>query len=415
MSQARMSTAQLYNTSLNAMLDRQKAVNHTQEQISSNQRVLSPGDDPVAATRILQLNQELGQLEQYNNSLSTLENRLEREEVALGGVSDLVLKAQELVNEAGNGALNEQQRGDIAVELQSVVDNMAQEMNSRSATGEYLFAGYQGGEQPFVKGADGRYEYQGDEGQRTIRIGPTTQVAASDSGKHVFEDIPAAVESFNARANPGNSAEPPAVITDEQVVDREAFEQFYPEDAIIEFQPQSDVSPPGMNYSVRQVSDGRVLAENVPFNSGETIEIGGASVRINGRPAPGDSFTIESTEKKGLLEGLEDYIQQLNGFENTEEGKEALATARDHAIQNLDNAQTRLLETRSEVGSRLNVVEQSRSSNEDTELVMRESLSELADLDYAEAVSRLSHQSFVLEAAQQSFSRVSRLSLFNYL
>ena len=41
--------------------------------------------------------------------------------------------------------------------------------------------------------------------------------------------------------------------------------------------------------------------------------------------------------------------------------------------------------------------------------------SQLEDLDYAEALSRLSLQSVVLEASQQSFVKVSSLSLFNLL
>jgi len=41
--------------------------------------------------------------------------------------------------------------------------------------------------------------------------------------------------------------------------------------------------------------------------------------------------------------------------------------------------------------------------------------SELRDVDYAEAISNLSFQSFVLQAAQQSFAQVSQLSLFDRL
>jgi flagellar hook-associated protein 3 FlgL len=42
-------------------------------------------------------------------------------------------------------------------------------------------------------------------------------------------------------------------------------------------------------------------------------------------------------------------------------------------------------------------------------------LSDIRDLDYAEAVSRLQNDLFVLQAAQQSFARIEGNSLFNYL
>ena len=53
--------------------------------------------------------------------------------------------------------------------------------------------------------------------------------------------------------------------------------------------------------------------------------------------------------------------------------------------------------------------------SEDVKLVSQEVLSELSDVDFAEAVSRLSLQTFLLEAAQQSYTTISRLSLFNQL
>jgi len=48
-------------------------------------------------------------------------------------------------------------------------------------------------------------------------------------------------------------------------------------------------------------------------------------------------------------------------------------------------------------------------------LVSQQALSTLQDLDFAEAVSRLSLESFLLEASQQSYSKISGLSLFNYI
>ena len=46
---------------------------------------------------------------------------------------------------------------------------------------------------------------------------------------------------------------------------------------------------------------------------------------------------------------------------------------------------------------------------------MQTARSEVEDLDYAEAISRFQQQLLALEAAQQTFSKVQSLSLFNYL
>ncbi|HSX71277.1 MAG TPA: flagellin, partial [Pseudomonas sp.] len=82
---------------------------------------------------------------------------------------------------------------------------------------------------------------------------------------------------------------------------------------------------------------------------------------------------------------------------------------------NLENGQSSVLKARGEIGARLNVVDSTITSNEDLSLINASIRSDLEDLDYAEALSRLSLQSVVLEAAQQSFVRISSLSLFNKL
>jgi flagellar hook-associated protein 3 FlgL len=74
-----------------------------------------------------------------------------------------------------------------------------------------------------------------------------------------------------------------------------------------------------------------------------------------------------------------------------------------------------MLEARSKVGARLNTLESTAKLHEHVDLVSKGVLSELQDVDFAEAVSRLSLETFILEAAQQSFARIANLSLFNYL
>lgn len=411
----RMSTSQLFARSLNPMLDVQKAVSTTQQQISTNKRVLTPADDPVAATRILQLNQELADLDKYNNSLSSLNNRMLREESALTGISQHIQKAQEIVLQSGNAALNIEQRKYLATELQTVVDGLAQLMNSKDAGGEFLFSGYQGQVQPFVQDAQGRYQYQGDDGQRFVQVGPVTSIAANDSGYQLFMNIQGVTPGLSVRSSPGNTAIPPAEINSAEIRDAEQFAAFAPGTAVIEFRPVGEANSEGPNFTVRKISDGRVMMANVPYVPGNEITFAGMTVRIQGQPAEGDSFVVESNDKKGLLEGLQDFIADLQRFTDSASDRGRLGEAISNTLGNLENAQTTLLQTRSAVGARMNQIDSTLKSNEDFELTIRSALSELSDLDYAKAISQLTQEIFVLEAAQTSFAKISRLSLFNLI
>jgi flagellar hook-associated protein 3 FlgL len=69
----------------------------------------------------------------------------------------------------------------------------------------------------------------------------------------------------------------------------------------------------------------------------------------------------------------------------------------------------------SEVGTDRRVAEMQTEMVEETQLQMRAVLSNIEDLDYAEAVTRMQKQVLALEAAQRSFAQISRLSLFEYL
>ena len=74
-----------------------------------------------------------------------------------------------------------------------------------------------------------------------------------------------------------------------------------------------------------------------------------------------------------------------------------------------------LLQVRADIGARMNTLESTKSLHEQIDVTSAAVLSDLQDLDYAEAVSRLKFQTFVLEAAQQSYVKVQGLSLFNFL
>ena len=52
---------------------------------------------------------------------------------------------------------------------------------------------------------------------------------------------------------------------------------------------------------------------------------------------------------------------------------------------------------------------------EDTKFQLAGSLSDLRDLDYAEAISRMNQQMTGLQAAQAAYTRIGQMSLFDFL
>lgn len=123
---------------------------------------------------------------------------------------------------------------------------------------------------------------------------------------------------------------------------------------------------------------------------------------------PGDDVFINIPFSGGGTQSVFATIESIaTDFEN-----DTIAT---NAITDLQAAMDNVSTVRAKVGSRLNALDSQRQISEELILQGEQSLSEIKDLDYAEAVSRLNLQLVGLQASQQAFTRIQNLSLFNYL
>jgi len=68
-----------------------------------------------------------------------------------------------------------------------------------------------------------------------------------------------------------------------------------------------------------------------------------------------------------------------------------------------------------DVGNQMQQLASYGTLNDDRTLQTSSQLSSIQDLDYAKAASQMSQQQLIYQAALQSYSAVSKLSLFNYL
>lgn len=411
----RISTMQQFNTGLRSILDNQEGTLKTQQQISTGRRVLTPADDPIASTRILQLQQDISLREQYQKNVDAANNRLQLEEAILEGVTENIARIRELTVNSGNGSFSKEDRISNAVEIEQRLDALQDLMNTKDASNTYIFAGFKGETLPFVERPGGGVVYKGDDGERSLEISNSTKVQTNDTGKKIFVDIQSAKNTFYTRDSEKNIGT--GFISNGFVSDQEAYDEFYPEDIIVRFNPDGFISPPGPNYSVLSKSDNRPIDgfNGVEFSPGNGVDVKGVNFKISGNPEPGDSFLVISSEKQSVTDTVAGLIEGLRTLEDNPEDSAILDDLLATTLSNLDFAQTSVSEVRSEIGGRLNTVENIDNLHQDVDLVSQEVLSGLQDIDFAEAVSRLSLQSFLLEASQQSYTQINRLSLFNTL
>ena len=107
----RISTSGAFQQGLSMMLKLQSALDHTQKQITSGRKNLTPADDPFAAARALNLRESMSRLEQFERNSTMATNRLGYEESALQSAGKIL---QREINAEDQQRLVEESLGEMA-------------------------------------------------------------------------------------------------------------------------------------------------------------------------------------------------------------------------------------------------------------------------------------------------------------
>lgn len=183
----RISTSQLHSTSLSSLLNQQARVSKTQLQISSGNKILSPADDPIGSTKILDLNQTLSMTDQYQKNIAYAKSRLGLEENVLGSVSTVLDRIRELALQGNNSTLSNQDRSAMAIEVGQRLDELLSLANTQDSNGEFIFSGHQGLIRPVSESPTGNsYIYNGDDGTRNLQISNTRSISIGHPASDVF-------------------------------------------------------------------------------------------------------------------------------------------------------------------------------------------------------------------------------------
>ena len=113
----RISTSQLYSQGVDAIERQQSEMLHTQQQIASGRRVLTPADDPIAAAQALTLSQAKDQNDQYASNIDAAKSALALNDSVLSQISDLLQSVHSSAVAGGSGVLANSDRMTIAADI----------------------------------------------------------------------------------------------------------------------------------------------------------------------------------------------------------------------------------------------------------------------------------------------------------
>ena len=396
----RISTNGAFLQGIRNMLQLQAALNDTQIQVATGRRIQRPSDDPIAAARSVGLREAISRLDQFQRNGSSARSRLEHEESALNAVTNVLQRVRELALRANNATESNESRNLVAIELRQQLAGLLNVANQQDGNGRFLFAGNRDGSSPVSQSAGG-FSYNGDQGQRLIQIGATRHVLDGDSGAAVFFNIRNGNGDFRtvaAATNTGSGVLGPGNIVDPSLYDKGQY--------TVRF-----IDPD--NYEV--LDAGATVIAAGTYQSGQSIGFQGITFSIGGQPAAGDEFLVEPSRNQNMFQTVQTMVDILATGVNDAASIAALHSALNTGIQEIDLAIGNVSDVRTRIGVRLNAIDMQSDSNSASVLLAQRAVSELEDLDYTEALSRLSQQLITLEAAQKSFVVTQQLSLFRYL
>lgn len=403
----RIPTSQIYNRGLHSVLEAQRKLLHVENQIASETRILTPADDPVGKAQTLGLDDKISQNEQFQRNANLLKNRLQRTDSIYGSITTGLDRARMLMVQSGNGIFDDQDHRALAAELSGIRDEMLSLMNSQDENGDYLFSGFQKRTEPFSKDpVTGNYNYNGDDGRNQIQLSPALRVTSVEPGSAAFQNIPANKTLKFADSNGGVSG------IDARVTDRAAFDAFHASQYNITLAPELNELRFELDATGTQITV-TPAGITLPYTQGEPLNFNGIEVNFRGDFGPGEHVDVRLSEPtQNVVTTLDQFIQALEKGNMSSDMFEEHLT---NALENMDRAQERLSSTRAQTGGRLNVLENAFKNNLDLEISNRGTRSKISDVDYSEAMTEFTKQDVSLQAAQAVFTRITRLSLFDFI
>ncbi|MBY0499884.1 MAG: flagellar hook-associated protein FlgL [Nitrosomonas sp.] len=401
----RVSTQTIHETGTNLMLQNQGNLVKTQQQLSTGKRILTPSDDPIAAAQALNVTQAASLNKQFSVNRASASSSLGLEENVLKQVTSILQSVHNSAVYAGNSTLNDADKKILATELRGKFDSLVGLANTTDENGQFLFSGYQANTKPFVQ-TGLNVQYAGDQGQRMNQVGSARQLAVSDSGTDVFERIKDGNGIFSTAADTLN--------TGTGIIDKGSVT--VPTDLTgANYEINFTVAAGVTTYDIVNVTTGSAVSSGNPYTSDSAISFDGVQLSITGDPANGDRFTVSPSSNQSIFETVSDLITALETPSSSQPASTRLSNSLNTALQNINNSLEHVLTKQSAIGARMNEIDSLESVGEDQSIQFEKLLSDLQNADLSKVISDFQRQQLYLQAAQQSYIKISGLSLFNYI
>ncbi|MCH8146477.1 MAG: flagellar hook-associated protein FlgL, partial [Planctomycetes bacterium] len=165
----------------------------TQTRIASGQRFISPSDDPVASSRVMDLTHMLARQSQFMANVSHGDNVLAAADSAVTEINSLLIEAQTLASQNVSNLTSAAER-EADAELIAAIRHQLQLVGNRQFDGRFIFAGRDTTDRPFIEVLSG-VAYVGDTGDLLTRVSDAQTAVINVPGNLLFGALSSRIES----------------------------------------------------------------------------------------------------------------------------------------------------------------------------------------------------------------------------
>jgi flagellar hook-associated protein 3 FlgL len=401
----RVTDTMRYNTAINNIFKTQAQYNDISEKLASQKNVNRASDDPVAATKIIEIRRDKAANEQYKQNMDSANSWITATESNLLSAYDLLVNAQEIAVGQSTATASESTRKIMAQNVQSLIDEMARLANAKMGD-RYLFSGSRDDVAPFS----------------TTPLAATIEAAAA-ADNNIFQGTATSSGTYTGSSNKTYVIK----ITDVTSVGEFLGEAEYQSstdggktwsasatipaggsvnlgDGItLTFDDFGGTEGFGLNdiFYVNAVAPGYYRGNDgnlsMPISRGTSVDY-----NITGS----DAFTAAGSHGVEIFETLNDLKDALNNND-----VQNISTQ----INNLKTAQSQITLNQALSGSKASDIEVAKNVLEEVDIQLDSLLSQTQDADLAALATKLSMKEIALQASYAIASKIGNTSILDFL
>ena len=392
-----------FNATVNNLFNTQSQYNDLMEKTVSMKKVNRASDDPIAATKIIDIRQGIAANAQYRKNIEDGAAWISMTESELSGAYDLLVTAKGIAMGQATATANATSRKIASRDVQSLIDEMAVIANAKFGD-RYLFSGSKNGAAPF-----------------STTPGEARIEAVEQAGNNVFEGTALSSGTYSGTTNKtyavkitqgGSLAEATAQIStdggrtwngNDLSMAGAGGNINLGDDVVLTFGDFSDAKTFGKNdiFVVNATAGGYYQGNNdqlsMTINRGMSI-----TYNITGAEA----FTASGG-------GGVDVFKTLNDLKNALDGNDVQEIS--SQLENLKNAQDQAILKQSLCGTKASHLEMAKNSLDNLDEKLTSLLSEAQDADFADLATRLAMKEIALQASYALAAKISDITILKFL